>query len=133
MALPPAAGEALKVQSGVDGRCERPLRPICEPQVGEATEILATALRAWAMPCRQRGSVVEEEQLRVPPGLIQGATAVLERKPARNPRPAGVVAAHATCVIVQASTIPEDHVGTTSVRAAPSATPPRTPDHPGLD
>ena len=66
------------------------------PDRAEAVVVLAPAERARAMPGRERGRLVEEEELREPPGLEQRPPQpAAELEPAGDPAPAVVAPADA--------------------------------------
>src|SRR4051794_7209881 len=101
--------DPLRVQPLVD--CVGTGRPAVQlaPAREEAVVVLAAAERARAMAGCERGRLVEEEQLREPPGLQERrAVPILEPQPACNPPFAVVAAADAAVVVVQAAAVAVD-------------------------
>src|SRR6188508_3312358 len=79
------------------------------PQLPEANVVLAAAERAGAMACRERGRLVEEEELRELAGLQQrAALPASELEPARDPALHAEPLPDATGVVVQAAAVPVD-------------------------
>src|SRR5262249_7640181 len=79
------------------------------PERREANVVLPAAQRAGPVPRRERGRLVEEEELGELAGLHQRLTVpALELEPARDPALRGVAAANAPLVVVQAPAVPVD-------------------------
>ena len=101
--------EALDMELAID-RVGAPLAGMqLFPDLGETDVVLATAQRARAMPRRERGRLIEEEQLGVPAGLHQGvAPPPSEPELAGHPTLAVVASADGATLVVEAATVPVD-------------------------
>ena len=79
------------------------------PDRDETVVVLAPALRAGAVAGRERGHLVEEEELRVAAGLQQRASPpAAELEPARDPALHRVAAANAALRVVETAAIAVD-------------------------
>ena len=91
-------------------RIRRPFeRTAVPPALEEARVVVAAALGAGTMPGRERGRLVEEEELRVPARLHQRrAPAVPEPEPACDPPLHLIAADDAAGVVVEAAAVSVD-------------------------
>jgi hypothetical protein len=79
------------------------------PRAGECVVVLPAAERAGAVSRRERGRLVEEEQLGEPTRLHQGRPVPpAEPEAARDPSPHLITAADVPLIIVEAASIPID-------------------------
>src|SRR5215212_7691130 len=101
--------DALRVEPSVDRvgaglACVQPL-----PARDEAAVVVAPAESAGTVPGGERRRLVEEEELREAPGLLQGpASPAAEAQSARDPALAVVAAANPARVVVEAAAVSVD-------------------------
>jgi hypothetical protein len=110
VSLPARIGvDALVMQLGIDRVGARLSRMQLLPGLDEAVVIGAAAECAGAVTGRERGRLVEEEQLGELAGLKQWPSLpVVELELARDPAPAVVAPPDPAAVVVQTAAIPVD-------------------------
>jgi len=107
----PARGEsdALLVELRIDRVGSGLARVHVAPDRDEAVEVLAAAQGAGAMPGREGGRLIEEEELGEAARLEERlAMPPLELEPARDPALAAVAAADPSGLVVKAATVSVD-------------------------
>jgi hypothetical protein len=102
----PPAVDALGMELSVNCVRSELARVELSPEVGEAVIVLAPAERTWAMTGRERGRLVEKEQLRELPRLLERfAVPAAKLKTAGDPAPGRPGAANPTALVVQAAAV----------------------------
>jgi hypothetical protein len=79
----------------------------CRPAAAEGVVVLTAALGAGAVPCRQRGRFIEEEEFGVEAGLHQFAVSAAKLQQAGDPPPPAMMAHDPSCRVVQRAAIAE--------------------------
>jgi hypothetical protein len=101
--------EALGVELGVDRVGSDLARVQIAPQSDQPVVVLAPALRTGTVAGRERGHLVEEEELRVPARLLQRASSpAAELEPASDPALHRETTANAALGVVEATAVAVD-------------------------